>query len=655
MDCHGTPRVSGGVSRGVTGGRWLVALAVVGILQLQMAGRAQVGLTVVIDPAAYAGQYSIDFGPFRSGSSTATLLPGTHSVTIGDWAGFSFDVAADGTVSVPSHPDAATASGNTLTLRNVAVTINPVAYAGQWNISRVTDWTSGGATVVLVPAGGYYGMSLGGWGASFGFAVAGNGTVAITSNPAAASAAGGTLTFRNVAVEIDPVAYTGQWNISRVTDWSSGAATVVLVPGGGIYGMAVGGWSAGFLFAVAADGTVSITSNPAAATAAGGTLTFRNVAVEIDPVAYTGQWVISRVTDWASGGATVVLVPAGDYAMSIGVWGGFVFVAAADGTVTVPGGGSAAITSGSALTLNNTAIRIDPGSYTGIWTLDRAFGPATGPQTLTLVPDVRYGLTTNGQGQQFGLADPCAVDPPILTVGGGTFALTCGALDSDGDGVPDTSDNCALVVNPDQMDLDGDAVGDACDGDRDGDGTGNEVDNCPGFPNSSQDDLDEDGIGDACDDDRDADGVVDTLDNCPLTRNPDQADSDGDHTGDACDPDNDNDLVPNEIDNCPLTANAAQADFDDDGQGDACDLDLDGDGVANATDACALTPRDQPVNVEGCSGAQFITRTCLPANFVQHGQYVSCVAGAANAAESQGLIRVSDKARFVADAATKRK
>ncbi|MGE5186973.1 MAG: thrombospondin type 3 repeat-containing protein [Acidobacteriota bacterium] len=35
--------------------------------------------------------------------------------------------------------------------------------------------------------------------------------------------------------------------------------------------------------------------------------------------------------------------------------------------------------------------------------------------------------------------------------------------DEDGDGVPDTADNCPQLANPDQADLDGDGVGDTCD------------------------------------------------------------------------------------------------------------------------------------------------------------------------------------------------
>jgi hypothetical protein len=49
--------------------------------------------------------------------------------------------------------------------------------------------------------------------------------------------------------------------------------------------------------------------------------------------------------------------------------------------------------------------------------------------------------------------------------------------DGDGDGVPDASDNCPAVANPDQADLDEDGIGNACDLDDDGDGVSDAIEN----------------------------------------------------------------------------------------------------------------------------------------------------------------------------------
>ncbi|WP_028062309.1 S8 family serine peptidase [Solirubrobacter soli] len=65
----------------------------------------------------------------------------------------------------------------------------------------------------------------------------------------------------------------------------------------------------------------------------------------------------------------------------------------------------------------------------------------------------------------------------------GTIAMR-GCPDTDGDGIADSSDNCATVANADQADTDGDRVGNACDAnprgdDADGDGIPSMDDRCP--------------------------------------------------------------------------------------------------------------------------------------------------------------------------------
>jgi len=71
-------------------------------------------------------------------------------------------------------------------------------------------------------------------------------------------------------------------------------------------------------------------------------------------------------------------------------------------------------------------------------------------------------------------------------------------LDSDGDGVPNSTDNCIAESNIDQVDVNGNGVGDICD-DFDRDGVIQSLDNCPTLPNRNQEDVDADGIGNVCD------------------------------------------------------------------------------------------------------------------------------------------------------------
>ncbi len=71
--------------------------------------------------------------------------------------------------------------------------------------------------------------------------------------------------------------------------------------------------------------------------------------------------------------------------------------------------------------------------------------------------------------------------------------------DVDEDGVIDIFDNCVKVENSDQIDINENDLGDACE-DFDKDGKINSLDNCPEHPNARQADEDGDGIGDECDD-----------------------------------------------------------------------------------------------------------------------------------------------------------
>ena len=105
--------------------------------------------------------------------------------------------------------------------------------------------------------------------------------------------------------------------------------------------------------------------------------------------------------------------------------------------------------------------------------------------------------------------------------------------DSDKDGVVDSVDNCPITANTNQIDTNGNGVGDSCE-DNDGDGIINALDNCAKYTNRNQTDIDKNGIGDVCED-ADNDTIPDKIDNCPNKSNLEQSDLDYDKIGDVCD------------------------------------------------------------------------------------------------------------------------
>jgi hypothetical protein len=135
----------------------------------------------------------------------------------------------------------------------------------------------------------------------------------------------------------------------------------------------------------------------------------------------------------------------------------------------------------------------------------------------------------------------------------------CPGNDNDADGVPNDTDNCVNLANPDQTNTDGSADG-----------------------------------GDACDTDDDNDGVADTSDNCTTVANPDQTNTDGaGDGGDACDTDDDNDGLLDAQDPLPLDPTNGGVE----GRPTAGDDIL--NGTLNADRICGLGGNDQITGLQG--------------------------------------------------------
>lgn len=215
--------------------------------------------------------------------------------------------------------------------------------------------------------------------------------------------------------------------------------------------------------------------------------------------------------------------------------------------------------------------------------------------------------------------------------------------DTDGDGVGNNGDNCSAIANPDQANLDGDSMGDACDADIDGDGVANAADAFPRDPSESAD-TDGDGVGNNADafptnpnetKDTDGDGVGNNGDNCASLSNANQADLDGDHIGDACDSDVDGDGVSNGNDVYP-TNPAEWADSDGDGIGNNADaFDSSNTGASIMVGTCNAGPGNRHLG----NGTWFNDLIAAAyASAANHGKFVQAVTDLSNGWKKAGQI-----------------
>jgi serine protease AprX len=143
-----------------------------------------------------------------------------------------------------------------------------------------------------------------------------------------------------------------------------------------------------------------------------------------------------------------------------------------------------------------------------------AFPCATIPQLESALKDSSINLGTPGPDNDFGYGriDMMAAYNALISAG---IPATCSYIDEDSDGVADSDDNCPASCNSQQLDIDGDGIGDVCDPEPGCGGCGQPV--CEV----------------SCDIDKD--GILNLEDNCPDNCNTQQLDADGDGEGDVCD------------------------------------------------------------------------------------------------------------------------
>jgi PKD repeat protein len=221
---------------------------------------------------------------------------------------------------------------------------------------------------------------------------------------------------------------------------------------------ATGHYSDGTSYAITGDATWS-SSNTAVATISSRWLTSTGgLASGVSP----GQTTITATLGGISGSTTLYVINEDPTAI-----------------ITLPAD-NAIFNTGSTITFEGSASDTEDGVLSGnslVWTSSIDGNIGTGITFSRTLSQGTHTITLTATDSMSG------IDTATRTITVNTVIPPI--VDTDGDGVPDATDNCPLTPNPNQNDADGDGRGDACD-------------NCPAVSNPNQADADNDGTGDVC-------------------------------------------------------------------------------------------------------------------------------------------------------------
>jgi len=317
---------------------------------------------VSIDTDGYVGRYSIDGGPDRYGAAALDLSPGPHTLEL--W-GLVVPFHVDGAGRIVSDaPAAATVVGHTLRLNTVIVTVDRNGYGGYLDLFNLPPAGGADPEYVLVRGLTGYSLSVGG-NANFHFDLDAAGDVT-SQNAVAAVGIGSHLRLNTTTVTIERNGYDGYLsNSSYQSGLGSGDQAFALVPGLTGYVIGFGGNAT---ISIDLDAAGNVTSqNAAAATGIGSALRLYSVTVTVDPAGYTSYYALTSTHPFAATSYRLVRNVA-NYQFGFAENALASFGVNADGTVTSQSPG-ALVADGSTLRFRTTAIRFDPGSYAGQYSL----------------------------------------------------------------------------------------------------------------------------------------------------------------------------------------------------------------------------------------------------------------------------------------------